>query len=50
MFVNRNVQDPSLNTFLASAALSLPPGTCVMFAKFRYRNDGSTTQTASCVW
>jgi len=52
MFVNRNFEDVATNFFpgVSVASLSLPTGTLMLFAKLRYRNNGTTTQTASCIF
>lgn len=52
VFLDRNFQDVALTPFpgVTVASLSLPAGTYVIIAKFRYRNTGTTTQTASCVY
>src|SRR5262245_20100941 len=55
VFLNRNFQNVALAPFpgVTTAALSLPPGSYMMFAKFRYRGNeaaGSHEKKASCVF
>lgn len=52
IYMNRNFQALPLAPFpgVTTAHLKLPPGSYVMWAKFRYRGTGATTQTASCVF
>ena len=52
IYMNRNFQDLSLADFpgVTTASLRLPAGSYVMWAKFRYRNFGEDTKTASCVF
>jgi len=50
--MNRNFQDIATNAFpgVTVAHLDLTPGTYVLQAKLRYRNNGTTRQTASCIF
>jgi hypothetical protein len=52
IFFNRNFQNVPLAPFpgVTVATLSLPPGSYVISAKFRYRNTGSEIHAASCVY
>jgi hypothetical protein len=52
IFLNRNFQDVSIGAFPGAtvAHLDLGPGTYVLQAKFRYRNDGATRQTGACLF
>jgi hypothetical protein len=52
VFLNRNFQDVAVGAFPGAtvAHLDLGPGTYVLQAKLRYRNDGSTRQTAACLF
>jgi len=54
MFLNRNFQDVPLAFFpgVTTAAVSLPPGTYMMLAKFRYRGNATSgpDQTAGCAF
>ena len=50
--MNRNFEDAATNAFpgVTVAHLDLAPGTWVLQAKLRYRNNGATRQTASCIF
>jgi len=50
--MNRNFEEVATNAFPGAtvAHLDLGPGTWVLQAKFRYRNNGTTRQTASCLF
>jgi hypothetical protein len=50
--MNRNFEDVATNAFPGAtvAHLDLGPGTWVLQAKLRYRNNGTTRQTASCLF
>jgi hypothetical protein len=50
--MNRNFEDVATNFFpgVTVAHLDLGPGTWVLQAKLRYRNNGTTRQTASCIF
>jgi hypothetical protein len=52
IFLNRNFQDLPLGAFpgVTVAHLDLGPGTYLIEAKFRYRNNGAGRQTASCAY
>ena len=52
VLMNRNFEDVATNFFpgVTVAHLDLGPGTWVLQAKLRYRNNGSTRQTASCIF
>jgi hypothetical protein len=55
MFMDRNFQNVVLAPFpgVTTATLSLPAGTYMMFAKFRYRGNGAVgtpAATAACVF
>jgi hypothetical protein len=52
MFVNSNFQSVPLASFpgVTTASLSLPPGSYMMFVKFRYEGTGTSTETAGCVF
>jgi hypothetical protein len=52
MFVNSNFQSVPLASFpgVTTASLSLPPGSYMMFVKFRYEGTGTSTETADCVF
>lgn len=52
VFMNRNFEDAATNAFpgVTVAHLDLQTGTWVLQAKLRYRNDGTTRQTASCIF
>ena len=52
MLMNRNFLDAATNAFpgVTVAHLDLGPGTWVLQAKFRYRNNGTTRQTSSCIF
>jgi hypothetical protein len=50
--MNRNFEDVAANFFpgVTVAHLDLGPGTYVLQAKLRYRNNGTTRQTGSCIF
>jgi hypothetical protein len=52
IYMNRNFQALPLAPFpgVTTAHLNLPPGSYMMWAKFRYRGTGTATETASCVF
>jgi hypothetical protein len=52
VLMNRNFLDVATNAFpgVTVAHLDLGPGTWVLQAKLRYRNNGTTRQTASCIF
>jgi hypothetical protein len=52
LLMNRNFADAATNAFpgVTVAHLDLGPGTWVLQAKLRYRNNGATRQTASCIF
>jgi hypothetical protein len=52
VLMNRNFEDVPTNSApgVSVAHLDLGPGTWVLQAKLRYRNNGQTRQTASCVF
>jgi hypothetical protein len=52
VLMNRNFEDAATNSFpgVTVAHLDLGPGTWVIQAKLRYRNNGATRQTASCIF
>jgi hypothetical protein len=52
IYMNRNFQALPVAPFpgVTTAHLNLPPGSYVMWAKFRYRGTGATTETASCAF
>ena len=52
VLMNRNFEDTATNAFPGAtvAHLDLGTGTWVLQAKLRYRNNGTTRQTASCIF
>jgi hypothetical protein len=50
--MNRNFADATTNAYpgVTVAHLDLGPGTYVLQAKLRYRNNGTTRQTGSCIF
>lgn len=52
IFFNRNFSNVALASFpgVTVASLTLPPGSYVISAKFRYRGNGAAPSGASCVY